>query len=125
MHRPNFAISDYTDYTDAYDAYYESYGGLANYFYFQDSDGNTIDPRQYIVGSEHFKKMSHELRVSSPADKPFRVLGGAFYQVQKNHIYQNYLVDNLAPDLSVNGWPGTVWLTLEDRKGETEWRKNS
>jgi iron complex outermembrane receptor protein len=116
MDRPTYGISDYTDYTDAYDAYYESYGGLANYFYFQDAAGNTIDPRQYIVGSEHFKKMSHELRVSTPTEWPFRVLLGAFYQRQTNHIYQNYLVDNLAPDLSVNGWPGTLWLTLQDRK---------
>ena len=120
MDRPTYAIQDYTDYTDAYDDYYESYGGLANYFYFQDNDGNTIDPRQYIVGSEHFKKMSHELRVSSPAENPFRVLAGAFYQVQKNHIYQNYLVDGLADALSVNGWPQTVWLTLEDRK-DKDW----
>ncbi len=115
MDRPTYGVSDYTDYTDAYDAYYESYGGLANYFYFQDAAGNTIDPRQYIVGSEHFKKMSHELRVASPQENRFRVLLGAFYQRQTNHIYQNYLVDNLAPDLSVNGWPGTIWLTLQDR----------
>jgi outer membrane receptor protein involved in Fe transport len=41
---------------------------------------------------------------------------GAFYQRQTNHIYQNYLVDNLGPQVSVNGWPGTLWLTLQDRK---------
>lgn len=118
MDRPTHSIGDYTDYSDAYDSYYESYGGLANYFYFQDSAGNTIDPRQYIVGSEHFKKMSQELRVATPQTWRARALVGAFYQRQTNHIYQDYKVDNLAPDLSVNGWPGTLWLTLQDRKDQ-------
>jgi iron complex outermembrane recepter protein len=120
MDRPTYSIQDYTDYTDAYDAYYESSGGLANYFYFEDAAGNDIDPRQYIVGKEHFRKMSHEVRIATPQENRLRALVGAFYQVQKNHIYQNYLVDGLAPDLSVNGWPGTVWLTLEDRK-DKDW----
>jgi outer membrane receptor protein involved in Fe transport len=128
MDRPTYSVADYTDYADAYDAAYEGNGGLANYFYFQDSAGHTIDPRQYIVGSEHFKKLSQELRVATPQDLPVRALVGAFYQRQTNHIYQNYLIDNLAPDLSVNGWPGTLWLTLQNRKdqdwalfGESEW----
>ncbi len=65
MHRPNSAASsDYTDYTDAYDAYYESYGGLANYQYYFDNNGDPIDPRQYITGGNNFKKLSQELRVS-------------------------------------------------------------
>ena len=115
LNRPTESLGDYTDYTDAYDAYYESLGGLANYFYFLDSAGNTIDPRQYIYGTEHFKKMSHELRIATPQEWPFRAIVGAFYQRSKNHIYQDYLVDGLAPELSVNGWPGTVWLTLQDR----------
>ena len=120
MDRPTYSIQDYTDYTDAYDAYYESSGGLANYFYFEDAAGNDIDPRQYIVGKEHFKKMSHEVRIATPQENRLRALVGAFYQRQTNYIYQNYLVDGLAPDLSVNGWPGTVWLTLENRK-DKDW----
>ena len=116
MHRPTYSVGDYTDYSDAYDAYYESVGGLANYFYYQDAAGNTIDPRQYIVGTDNFKKMSHEVRVSTPQEWPFRMLVGAFYQRQTNDIYQDYLIDNLAPDLSVNGWPGTLWLTLQERE---------
>ena len=47
--------------------------------------------------------MSQELRIATPADKPLRALVGAFYQQQKNHIFQDYLVDNLATDLSVTG----------------------
>lgn len=120
MDRPTQSIGDYTDYADAYDAYYESLGGLANYFYFQDAAGNTIDPRQYIVGSEHFKKLSQEVRIATPQEWRGRLIVGAFYQNQKNHIFQDYIVDNLAPNLSVNGRPGTLWLTLQDRQ-DKDW----
>jgi outer membrane receptor protein involved in Fe transport len=118
MDRPTSSITDYTDYIDAYDSYYESSGGIAYYLYYHDSAGDNIVPVQYIDGTEHFKKLSQELRISTPQDWPFRVLVGAFYQRQTNHIYQNYLVPGLDPDLSVNGWPGTIWLTLEDRKDQ-------
>jgi outer membrane receptor protein involved in Fe transport len=115
MHRPNFGINDYTDYADAYDAYYESYGGVANYQYFFDDDGNPIDFRQYITGGNNFKKMSQELRVASPSENRLRFIGGAFYQHQSNDILQEYRVDNLAADLSVNGRPGLLWLTQQKR----------
>jgi iron complex outermembrane receptor protein len=115
MDRKRFATTDYTDYTDAYDAYYASYGGTLDYFYFRDNAGNNIDPRQHITGTDHFTKQSHELRLASPSDKPIRALVGAFYQRQTNHILQDYLVDNLATDLSVTGWPGTLWLTNQER----------
>jgi iron complex outermembrane receptor protein len=59
--------------------------------------------------------MSHELRIASPQSNPFRVIAGAFYQRQSNDIFQNYLIDNLAPNLSVNGLPGTLWLTKQKR----------
>jgi iron complex outermembrane receptor protein len=35
-----------------------------------DNAGRTIDPSQHIIGRDHFTKMSHELRIASPADKP-------------------------------------------------------
>ncbi|HXG81492.1 MAG TPA: TonB-dependent receptor, partial [Sphingomicrobium sp.] len=115
MHRPNSGISDYTEYADAYDAYYESYGGIANYQYFYDNAGDPIDFRQYIVGSNNFKKLSQELRIASPAENRFRVIAGLFYQRQSNDIVQEYHVDNLADKLSVNGRPGLLWLTLQER----------
>ena len=115
MHRPTYGVADYTEYADAYDYYYEYCGGLANCKYYQDAAGNQVDPRQYIVGTNNFKKMSHELRIATPADKPFRIIAGAFYQHQANDILQAYHVDNLAPLLSVNGNPGLIWLTKEKR----------
>jgi outer membrane receptor protein involved in Fe transport len=117
MHRPTYGVSDYTEYADAYDLYYETHhhGGIAYYNYFQDNAGNTIDPRQYIIGRNNFKKLSQELRIASPADKPLRFIAGAFYQHQSNDILQEYHVDNLADLLSVNGLPGMLWLTKEKR----------
>jgi outer membrane receptor protein involved in Fe transport len=115
LDRPTYQLSDYADYTDAYDHLYASYGGLA-YFYYYDAAGNPLpNPQQYISATNHFRKMSHELRISSPSDSPLQVTAGAFYQRQSNFIHQNYLVDGLAPELSVNGHPGTLWLTQQER----------
>lgn len=115
MDRPNHGTTDYTDYAEAYDVYTEGSGGIANYYYYFDDAGNPIVPLQYITGGNHFKKMSQELRVATPADKPFRVIAGAFYQHQANDILQEYHVDNLAAALSVNGRPGLIWLTKQKR----------
>jgi iron complex outermembrane receptor protein len=107
--------NDYTDYAEAYDQLYASAGGLAGYFYFSDNAGNTIDPSQHIIGRDHFTKMSHEFRIASPADKRLRLVAGIFYQRQFHRIHQDYQVTNLASALSVNGFPGTLWLTQQDR----------
>ena len=102
-------LSDYTDYTDAYDALTKlraASGGIAYYYYFQNDAGDQIDPRSTSSGGNHFKKMSQELRIASPADKPFRVIGGAFYQHQSNDILQEYTVDNLGPMIVGQRVPG-------------------
>ena len=115
LDRKTNSVSDYTDYAESYDSYYESVGGLAYYFAYQDAAGNTIDPRQKVVGSDHFKKFSQELRLSSPQSNPIRFVGGLFYQYQSNDIHQDYQIAGLAPKLSVNGNPGTLWLTQQHR----------
>jgi outer membrane receptor protein involved in Fe transport len=107
--------ADYTDYAEAYDSLYSAVGGLAGYFYFQDNAGNNIDPSQHIIGRDHFTKMSHELRIASPATNRLRFVGGLFYQRQYHRIHQDYQVTGLAGHLSVNGFPGTLWLTQQDR----------
>lgn len=128
LDRKDNSSSDYTDYAETYDQMYASLGGLANYFAYQDASGNTINPSQTVLGSDHFKKMSQELRIASPADKPVRVVAGLFFQRQSNDIHQDYQVANLAPELSVNGFPGTLWLTQQKRVdkdyaafGEVSW----
>ena len=129
MDRPNKSISDYTDYTDAYDRLYATCCGGLGYFYTIDSAGNYVsNPQQWIIGTNHFRKLSQELRIASPADNPFRVIAGAFFQRQSNDIHQDYRVDNLGPQVSVNGFPGTLWLTQQKRVdrdyalfGEASW----
>jgi iron complex outermembrane recepter protein len=107
--------NDYTDYAEAYDSLYASYGGNAGYFYFQDNAGNTIVPTQTIVGRDKFGKLSQELRIASPADLPIRFVGGLFYQRQSHLIHQDYQVPGLGAQVSVNGVPGTIWLTQQNR----------
>ena len=107
--------SDYTDYSEAYDSLYSAVGGLAGYFYYQDNAGNTIDPRQRVVGRDHFKKLSQELRIASPVEEPFRIVAGAFYQRQSNLIFQDYQIPDLGAQVSVNDYPGTLWLTRQHR----------
>lgn len=115
LDRKRSSSSDYTDYAETYDSLYSSVGGVAGYFYFQNAAGQTIDSRQHVLGSDHFKKTSQEFRIASPQDERFRVVAGLFYQRQSNLIHQDYQVPNLASELSVNGSPGTLWLTQQHR----------
>src|SRR5205823_11276787 len=122
MDRPNKGISDYADYTDAYDRLYDYLGGAAYFPYVSKLTSSAPpygtyvnNPQQWIVGTNHFRKMSHELRIASPVDNPFRVIAGAFLQRQSNDIHQDYKIDDLAPEVSVNGFPGTLWLTQQKR----------
>jgi iron complex outermembrane receptor protein len=107
---------DYTDYSLFYDI---AYGSGAS---FLDNAGNLINPAQHIIGRDHFTKTSHEFRVSTPKDYPVRGTFGFFIQRQVHEILQDYLVDNgdqlgsVAPnDISIPGWPGTLWLTDQER----------
>jgi iron complex outermembrane recepter protein len=115
LDRKTASSSDYTDYAEAYDALYAGSGGIAGYLYFTDSLGNTVNPSQKVIGSDHFKKHSQELRIASPSDKRLRLVAGVFYQYQSNDIHQDYQVAGLGPLASVNGHPGTLWLTQQHR----------
>ena len=115
LDRQIHSTNDYTDYAEAYDSLYSSAGGLAGYFYYLDTAGHQVPPLQHIVGRDHFTKMSHELRVASPADSRFRIVAGLFYQRQFHRIHQDYQVTGLGSQVSVNGLPGTLWLTQQDR----------
>ncbi|QNQ08731.1 TonB-dependent receptor [Sphingomonas alpina] len=105
--------SDYTDYAEIYDTFYTN--GLAGDLYFTNAAGRVIDPRQFVVSTDHFKKMSQEFRVASPQEDRFRIVAGLFYQRQSNLIHQDYQIANLAPAMSVNGYAGTLWLTQQHR----------
>ncbi|WP_374470635.1 TonB-dependent receptor [Phenylobacterium sp.] len=101
--------SDYSDYSYFYDT-------LAGYgAYWTDDAGNPHDISQYIQGKDAYKKQSHELRVSSPAEHRLRGTAGLFYQRQTHNIQQRYKIDALAAATEVPGWPDTIWLTKQLR----------
>ncbi len=77
MQRQQDGQFDYSDYAYFYDA-------LAGYgAYFYDNNGDLVNPNQYIISDDSFRRMSHELRVTSPADRPVRLVAGLFYQRQQ------------------------------------------
>ena len=100
---------DYSDYSYFYDAL-SGYG-----VYFEDNDGNQVNPNQYIEAVDRYRKMSHELRLTSPADKRVRLVGGLFYQRQKHNIRQDYIIDDISDDLTVPGTDSDIWLTAQVR----------
>jgi outer membrane receptor protein involved in Fe transport len=100
------------DYTD-YSFFYDTLAGYGNYW--TDDAGDPVDPSQYIIGHDAYQKVSHELRVSTPQDYRFRVVGGLFYQRQTHGIFQNYRIDDIGDSISVPGYPGTIWLTQQKR----------
>lgn len=101
--------SDYSDYSYFYDSLFGSGA------YLTDNDGNLISPNQYVLSRPRFTRQSHELRISSPQDKPVRVLAGLFYQRQQNDIEEHYVIDGLADALTVPGTDSNIWFTKQKR----------
>ena len=102
--------TDYTDYSIFYDAVY---GSGANWL---GRNGQPLAaPSQEIVGDDNFTKESNEIRLASPADARLRFIIGAFQEEQSHHIIQDYQIQGFSPDLSVPGWPNTIWLTNQQR----------
>ena len=109
MQRQIDSRSDYVDYAYFYDA-------LAGYgAYFYDNAGNLVNPNQYIVADDSFSRLTQELRFTSPADRPVRLVAGLFYQRQTHNIEQNYIVDDIADAITVPGTDSNIWLTKQLR----------
>ena len=105
------SLEDYTDYTVAYMQYYG-----AAYTYYVDGAGNQLPhPQQEIIGEDRFEKGSNELRLASPATDRFRFIVGLFQERQTHWIIQDYQIQGLGPQITVTGWPNTIWLTDQDR----------
>ena len=109
MQRSVDSQSDYADYSFFYDTCCQ-YGS-----YMYDNDYTLIDPSQLVVGSDQYKKQSHELRFSSPSENRWRVTAGAFYQDQGHSIRQSYVVKDLIDIFEVPGNTDTLWLTDQQR----------
>jgi iron complex outermembrane receptor protein len=114
LDRDDTTRSDYADYSFFYDTCC-SYGSSM-----YDNDGVLIDPTQFIVGGDKYKKTSHELRLSSPAENRWRMTVGAFTQRQSHSIYQSYRVRSLNDGLEVPGNPDTLWLTDQERTDDDD-----
>jgi len=98
---------DYSDYSLFYD-------NLYGYVVYNDA-GELIEPTQYIQGKDRYKRQSHEIRLSTPQDRPLRFVAGLFYQRQQHGIQQNYRIDDLTADYEVTGWSDSIWLTEQER----------
>jgi iron complex outermembrane recepter protein len=109
LKRDDKTESDYADYS----FFYDTCCGYGAYMY--DNAGALIDPSQFINGSDHYTKQSHELRVSSPSENRWRLTAGAFYEDQGHGIHQAYKVANLADAVVVLDNPETLWLTEQQR----------
>ncbi len=117
MKRESHTVADYSDYAFFYD---NISGSGKRYLHNINDPTSIIDPVQWIYGDNWYSKWSHELRVSTPRSNPVKATVGAFVQRQVHEIYQNYLMPGyngvtLDPALAVPGWPGTLWLTDEER----------
>lgn len=110
LERDDVVNADYSDY--AY--FYDQCCGYGVYWY--DNDYELLaDPSQYINGTDGYRRMSHELRISSPQDRRARFVAGLFYQDQSHDIFQNYQINGLVDFFDVTNWPDTIWLTNQKR----------
>jgi len=114
LNREEHASLDYSDYS----FWYDSLNGSGAYIH--GNNGNLINPSQYIQSVDGFQKTSNEFRIASPSDWRLNFVGGLFWEVQTHQIQQDYLINGLATDLSVPGWPNTVWLTEQTRTDRDE-----
>lgn len=109
LRRKTNTESDYSDYGYFYDAL----SGYGAYWY--DNAGDYVSPNQYIQGIDRYRKNFGEFRISSPQDASLRFIGGLFWQRQTHNIEQNYIIDDIADDITVPGTDSNIWLTKQLR----------
>ncbi len=73
------------------------------------------DPTQYVQNHDNYTKMSHEIRVSTPADYSTRLIAGAFTQRQTDAIRAEFRIDGISDYWSVPRNPGILYLSDQDR----------
>jgi iron complex outermembrane receptor protein len=106
-------LVDYSQYAIAYDALAIATG--YHYTRFADNAGNLIDPTQYTSNKDKYTKMTHEIRVSSPADYRLRGTAGLFYQRQTDNIRAEFDIPNLPPYYEVTGQQDVYYLSQQVR----------
>ena len=107
-------LVDYSQYSIAYDA--QSIQNQYAYTRFIDASGHLLDRVvQYTQNFDKYTKMSHELRISSPAENRFRATTGLFYQRQTDNIRAEFNIPNLPTYYEVAGQKDTFYLSQQDR----------
>jgi len=108
-----YVASDYSQYNVAYDNATYGYNRL------RDNSGNLINPAQNQIQTDHYGKLTHEVRLSSPATNPLQIIGGLFYQRQTDDTRDDYhlygLGSNATYNYSVPGSPGSLYLGQFER----------
>ncbi len=130
LKRNQHSIADYSDYSE----FYDKVNGSGAYY--TGNAGTPIMPQQFVIGAGDFEMWSQEVRVTTPLDEPVHATVGAYIGRQMHNIWQNYTMPgfgwtsvyggnpdglgytpsgNPATDVSVPGYPNTIWLTDEQR----------
>jgi len=120
-------LVDYANYTVGYDALSQQPGASYSATRYQDCKSGTpanncngaggplTDPTQFVDNHDKYTKMSHELRITSPADYRFRGVAGLFYQRQTDDIRAAFEAHNLPQYYSVDGQTDTIYLSQQLR----------
>lgn len=120
-------VVDYSNYTVGYDAKSQLPGASYTYVRYLDcasgtpanncngAGGTLTNPTQFVDNHDKYTKMSHELRVTSPADFPLRGVAGLFYQRQTDSIRAAYEAPDLPQYYSVDGQTDTIYLSQQVR----------
>jgi iron complex outermembrane receptor protein len=106
-------LVDYSQYSVGYDAL--AFANSYAYTRFADAAGNLIAPVQYTANYDKYTKMSHELRLSSPAENRLRGIMGLFYQRQTDDIRAEFDIPNLPVYYEVAGQKNVYYLSQMDR----------
>jgi outer membrane receptor protein involved in Fe transport len=117
LDRDVFSTYDYTGYAEYLEdlyAYYE----YACYHY--DALGGCADPSQFIESDERFTRLSHEVRLQSAGEGPFRWIVGAFTQKQVHNFDLQWIVPDMNPAGSVIENGNSVWQTFQVRTDRDE-----
>jgi outer membrane receptor protein involved in Fe transport len=121
MKRTSHTVAEYSDYSLFYDRVFGSGASWVG------NNGTPIMPEEFVIGAGYFEKWSHELRLSTPADKPVKATVGLFIQRQLHNIWQLYTMpgyngnvyggnpQGFATSLSIPGFDNAIWLTDEQR----------
>jgi iron complex outermembrane recepter protein len=120
-------LVDYSGYTVGYDAASQLPGATYSLTRFVDcaagtpanncngAGGPLTDPTQYTDNHDKYTKMSHELRVTSPADYRLRGTAGLFYQRQTDDIRAAFSAVDLPTYYAVDGQVDTIYLSQQTR----------